>query len=172
MIATYGENDVVNVMNMAYGGVIWEDLVELNIMATHKTAKNIEARKAFTISVANVPHIKEADFLGTASGNDMPDKFERTGLHAVKSSNVDAPVVEEFPVTLECKVLEIQNDERRFRVVGEIINALADESVLDESGEIDASKVNALVFDQFQNSYFSIGEKVGKAWESGAELMK
>lgn len=172
MIATYGENDVVNVMNMAWGGICADNMVALNITETHKTAENILARGAFTLSVADIAHIKEADFFGIATGNKMPDKFARSGLHAVKSSRVDAPIVEEFPITLECKVVEVQNDQYGFRVLGEIVNALADESVLDEKGKVDPSKLNAFVFDQFQNGYYAIGEKVGQAWNSGAELMK
>ena len=172
MIATYGEDDVVDVMNMAWGGICSNNMVALNITETHKTAKNITARGAFTLSIADIPHIKEADFFGIASGNKMPDKFERSGLHAVKSNKVDAPIVEEFPLTLECKVVKIQNDEYGFRVIGEIINVLADEAVLDDKGKIDPAKLNAFVFDQFKSGYYAIGEKVGQAWHSGKSLMK
>lgn len=172
MIATYGEDDIVDVMNMAWGGICAENMVALNITETHKTAKNIKERGAFTLSIADVDHIKEADFFGIASGNKMADKFERSGLHAVKSNNVDAPVVEEFPITLECKVAQIQNDQYGFRVLGEIVNVLADEKVLDEKGNVDPKKLNAFVFDQFQSGYYAIGEKVGQAWSSGVELMK
>lgn len=172
MIATYGENDVVDVMNMAWGGVCANNMVALNITETHKTAKNIKQRKAFTLSIADIPHLDEADFFGIASGNKMADKFERSGLHAVKSSRVDAPVVEEFPLTLECKVAEIQKDAFGFRIVGEIVNVLAEETVLDEKGKVDPAKLNAFVFDQFQNGYYAIGEKVGQAWKNGTGLMK
>lgn len=102
----------------------------------------------------------------------MKDKFERTGLHAVKSENVDAPVITEYPVTLECEVVEMQNQPYGLRVLGRIVNVIADEKVLDEKGKIDASKLHAFAFDQMQNGYYAIGEKVGKAWHSGAELMK
>ena len=172
MIATYGENDTVDVMNMAWGGICAENMVALNITETHRTAQNIKERGAFTISIADVPHIEAADFFGIASGNAMPDKFERSGLHAVKSDRVDAPVVEEFPVTLECKVAEIRRDKFGFRVVGEIVNVLADDRVLDENGKIDPLRLNAFVFDQFQNGYYGIGKKVGQAWNSGSGLMK
>ena len=172
MIATYGENDVVDVMNMAWGGICANNMVALNITQTHRTAKNIKERGAFTLSIADIDHIKEADFFGIASGNKMADKFERSGLHAVKSEKVDAPVVEEFPVTLECRVAEIQNDKFGFRVVGEIVNVLADEKILDEKGKVDPKKLNAFVFDQFQSGYYAIGEKVGQAWSSGSSLMK
>jgi flavin reductase (DIM6/NTAB) family NADH-FMN oxidoreductase RutF len=172
MISTYGENDKVDVMNMAWGGICAENMVALNIGEDHKTPENIKNRKAFTLSIADIPHIKEADFFGIATGNKMTDKFERSGLTAVKSVNVDAPIVTDFPLTLECKVVECQHTVYGFRVLGEIVNVLADENVLDEKGKVDPTKLNAFVFDQFQNGYYAIGEKVGQAWHSGAELMK
>ena len=136
MIATYGADGTVDVMNMAWGGVCAENMVALNIDEDHKTAENIKARGAFTLSIADIPHIKEADFFGIATGNKMPDKFARSGLHAVRSEKVDAPVVEEFPLTLECRVAECQHTAYGFRVLGEIVGVLAEEAVLDEKGRV------------------------------------
>lgn len=172
MIATYNEDGTVNVMNMAWGGICAENMVALNIGENKKTAKNIKAKGAFTLSIADIPHIKEADFFGIATGNTMPDKFARSGLNAVKSEAVDAPVVTDFPLTLECKVVECQNAPSGFRVLGEIVNVLADEKVLDEKGRVNPSLIQAFVFDQFQNGYYAIGEKVGQAWNAGAGLIK
>lgn len=172
MIATYGDNDKVDVMNMAWGGICAENMVSLNISEDHKTSENIKKRGAFTISIADIPHIEAADFFGIASGNTMADKFERSGLTAVKSQRIDAPIVAEFPVTLECKVTEAKNEAYGFHVVGEIVGVLADESVIDENGRVDPAKLNAFVFDQFQNGYYAIGQKVGQAWDSGVKLMK
>lgn len=172
MIATYGDDGTVDVMNMAWGGICAENMVSLNIDTDHKTAKNIKKRGAFTLSIADVPHIQAADFFGTASGNKMEDKFARSGLTAVKSEKVDAPVVQEFPLTLECKVVEDKMEVYGHHVLGEIVGVLADESVLDETGKVDASKLNAFVFDQFRSGYYAIGEKVGQAWHTGAPLMK
>ena len=172
MIATYGEDGTVDVMNMAWGGICAENMVSLNIGEEHKTSANIKRRRAFTLSIADIPHIKEADFFGIASGNKMRDKFNRSGLTATKSEKVDAPVVKEFPLTLECKVVEAKNEVYGFHVVGEIVGTLAEESVLNEKGEVDPVKLNAFVFDQFQNGYYAIGEKVGQAWRTGSDLMK
>lgn len=102
MIATYGDDDTVDVMNMAWGGICAENMVSLNIDEGHKTSENIKKRGAFTLSIADIPHIEAADFFGIASGNKMANKFERSGLTAVKSEKVDAPIVQEFPLTLEC----------------------------------------------------------------------
>jgi len=172
MIATYGDDGVVDVMNMAWGGVCAMNMVALNIDEDHKTSENIKKRGAFTLSIADIPHMEAADFFGIATGNKMADKFERSGLHAVKSTRVDAPVVEEFPLTLECKVVECQNTVYGFRVLGEIVNVLADEEVLDEKGKVDPTKLNAFIFDQFQSGYYAVGEKIGRAWTEGVPLMK
>ena len=113
-----------------------------------------------------------ADFFGIATGNKMADKFERTGYTAVKSANVNAPVIEEFPVVMECELAEIVETDNLHAVVGTIVNVSADEKVLSENGKVDPSKLNALIFDQFQSGYYVAGEKVGKAWNAGKDLMK
>ena len=113
-----------------------------------------------------------ANALGIASGNKMPDKFERSGLSAVKSEKVDAPIVQEFPLTLECRVIEDKMEVYGHHIIGEIVGVLADEAVLDEKGKVDAAKLNAFVFDQVRSGYYAIGEKVGQAWHTGAPLMK
>ncbi len=172
MIGTYNADDSVDVMMMAWGGICAEDMVALNLEADHKTVANLEARKAFTLAVPGVDTLKESDFLGIASANKMADKFARTGLTARKSDKVDAPVILEYPLTMECEVVEMQNQPYGLRVLGRIVNVLADEKVLDEKGKIDAGKIHAFAFDQMRNGYYAIGEKVGQAWNSGAGLMK
>ncbi len=172
MIATYNDDGSVDVMNMAWGGICAENMVSLNIGEEHKTSKNIKKRGAFTISIADTAHLEAADFFGIASGNTMSDKFERSGLTATKSQKIDAPIIEEFPLTLECKVVEDKTEIYGHHVLGEIIGVLADEAVVDEKGRVDPSKLNAFVFDQFQSGYYAIGEKIGTAWQSGAHLMK
>lgn len=172
MVATYGEDGKIDIMNVAWGGICGMDKIALNLATERKTLKNIRARKAFTVALADEAHVKEADFLGTASGNVMTDKFERTGLHAHKSAHVDAPVIEEFPVTMECRLEKVRDCFGEQRVVGTIVNVLADEKVLDEAGKVDASKLNAIMFDQFRNTYYTAGKEIAKAWRVGAELMK
>ena len=172
MVATYGEDGKIDIMNVAWGGICGMDKIALNLATERKTLKNIRTRKAFTVALADEAHVKEADFLGTASGNVMADKFERTGLHAHKSAHVDAPVIEEFPVTMECRLEEIRDCFGEQRVVGTIVNVLAEERVLDEKGKVDAGKLNAIMFDQFRNTYYTVGKEIAQAWRVGAELMK
>lgn len=173
MVATYGKDGKADVMNMAWGGICAHDFVTMSIAKERKTAQNIRERQAFTVSVADIPHLAEADFFGIASGNKMEDKFERSGLHASKSTRVDAPVIEEFPLTLECRAVEFRDDPRLgYQIIGEIVNVLADETVLDEGGKINPARLNAFAFDQMRHGYYRIGEKVGQAFHDGAGLMK
>ena len=172
MIGTYNEDDSVDVMMMAWGGICDMKMVALNLEADHKTVENLKKRNAFTLAVPGTETLKESDFLGIATSNKMEDKFERTGLHAVKGDKVDAPVIEEYPLTLECKVVEFQDQPYGLRVLGEIVSVLADESVLDEKGKIDCGKINTFLFDQMRHNYYAVGEVVGKAWHSGAPLIR
>ena len=171
MIATYNEDGSVDVMNMAWGGVCATDMVSLNIGERHRTSANLKRTGAFTLSVADVDHLAAAEFFGIASGNTMSDKFERSGLTATRSEKVDAPVVNEFPLTLECEVAEARQESYGFHVLGKIVGVLAEERVLDDSGKVDPTRLGAFCFDTFQNGYYAIGEKVGEAWGSGKALM-
>ncbi len=172
MIGTYNEDDTVDVMMMAWGGICAENMAALNLEADHKTVANIRARGAFTLAVPGTDTLEASDFFGIATSNKMADKFARTGLHAVKSKRVDAPVIEEYPVTLECTVERLEEEPYGLRVLGRIVNVLADEKVLDEKGQIDAARLHAFAFDQMQNGYYAVEKKVGQAWHSGAGLMK
>ena len=172
MVGTYGEDGKVDVMQVAWGSIAGMDKIALYLAPDRKTLKNIRAKKAFTVALADEAHIKEADFLGTASGNTMADKFERTGLHAEKSPRVDAPIIQEFPLTMECELAEEAEMFGEIRVVGTIVNVNVDEKVLDEKGKVDAGKLNAVMFDQYRMTYYKVGEEFAKAWNVGKELMK
>ena len=172
MVAAYDEQGKVNVMNAAWGTICDMDKIALIIDDEHKTTQNIRKVKAFTVSLADKEHIAEADFFGIASGNKISDKFQRTGFHAAKSALVNAPIIEEFPVSMECELAEIVETANLFAVVGKIVGVSADEEVLDANGKVDPLKLNALIFDQFQHGYYAVGEKVGQAWNAGKELME
>ena len=172
MIGTYNEDGSTDEMMMAWGGICDENMVALNLSADHKTVANLRARKAFTLAVPGYDTVKESDYLGIISGNDDKDKFKKTGLHSVKSKIVDVPVIEEYPLTLECTVVEFQQQPYGLRILGRIENVLADEKVLDAKGAVDAEKLNAFVFDQIKYGYYAIGKKVGTAWNSGKEFIK
>lgn len=172
MVAAYDENGVVNVMNAAWGTICEMDKIALIIDEGHKTTQNIKKVKAFTVSIADKAHMDGADFFGIATGNKMPDKFAKSGYHAEKSANVNAPIITEFPVALECELAEIVDTDNIYAVIGKIVNVSADENVLGDDGKIDPEKLNALIFDQFRSGYYVASEKVGQAWNAGKAMMK
>ncbi len=172
LVAAYDENDKVNVMNAAWGTITQMDKVLLCIDEDHKTTQNILKTKAFTVGLADRNHMEVADFFGIASGNKMPDKFERSGMYSLDSAMVNAPVIIGIPVTMECELLEVVKTENLYAIIGKIVNVLADERILADDGKIDASKLDPLIFDQFHWSYYSLGEKVGKACHEGKRLME
>ena len=172
MVAAYDEDGVVNVMNAAWGMICNGDRIALFIDEEHKTTQNLLKTRAFTVSLADRAHMDGADFFGIATGNKMPDKFARTGYTAVRSAHVNAPIIEEFPVVMECELADVVENESFYCIVGKIVNTAAEERVLDENGKVDPAKVEALIFDQFRHDYYVTGEKVGRAWNAGAGLMK
>ena len=172
MVAAYDENGKVNVMNVAWGQICDDDKIILFIGKGKRTWLNIQASRAFTVALADEAHMDVADFFGIASGNKISDKFERTGYHAVKSDRVNAPVIEEFPLVMECELLEFLHTDFVDGVVGKIVNVKAEEAVLDERGRVDPARLRALTFDSFGSGYYVTGEKVGRAWNAGMKLMK
>ena len=169
MIATYNEDGSVNVMNAAWGTMQERDTVVLNLTETHKTVENIKARGAFTVSIADAAHVVEADYFGIASGNKVANKLEKAGLTASKAESVDAPVINEFPLCLECKFIEYQNNEYGCGVIGKVVNVTADESVMPD-GKLDMSLVNAIAFDPYTHGYYKVSERVGEAFHDGTKL--
>ena len=137
----------------------------------NSNVKNIKNRKAFTVSIADSNHVIEADYFGIVSGNNTPNKFENSGLTATKSENVDAPIINEFPICLECEFIEYQDDEYGAGVIGKVVNVTADEKVM--NGEkIDINLVNAIAFDPYTHGYYKVGERVGDAFKDGLKIKK
>lgn len=169
MIATYNEDGTVDVMNAAWGTMLDRNQVILNLTETHKTVKNIKERKAFTVSLADAKHVKEADYFGMVSGNNTKDKFERSGLTVTKSELVDAPIINEFPICMECTFIEYQNDEYGCGVIGKIVNVSADEEIMTD-GIVDIKKLEAIAFDPYTHGYYKVTDRVGDAFKIGLEL--
>ncbi len=169
MIATYNEDGSVDVMNAAWGMMLSRNQVALNLTETHKTVQNIMKRKAFTVSIADSKHVREADYFGLVSGNNTPDKFLKSGLTAIKSSNVDAPIIAEFPICMECEFIEYQSDEYGCGVIGNIVNVTALESVMKDD-KVDIDLVNAIAFDPYTHGYYQVAKRVGEAFKDGLEI--
>lgn len=168
IIATYGEDGTPDAMNAAWGGISEGNELSMCLSAGHKTVKNILKRGAFTVSMADAAHVAACDYVGITSANDVADKFAKAGFHAVKSDYVDAPLIEELAVAVECKLKSY--DEETCRMVGEIVNVSVDESVLDAEGKVDVAKAQPITFDPFNNTYVKLGEVVGNAFKDGATL--
>ena len=171
MVATYNEDGSVDVMNAAWGTMQARDTVVLNLTETHKTVKNIKARGAFTVSIADAAHVVEADYFGVVSGNNTPNKFENSGLTASKSEVVDAPVVNEFPLCLECEFIEYQSNEYGCGVIGKVVKVTADESVM-EGNKLNMALINAIAFDPYTHGYYKVTERVGEAFRVGLKLKR
>ena len=164
IVATYDENGVPNAMNAAWG--IITDMNEISIsMSEHKTTENLAKTGAFTVSMATESTVVPCDYVGVESAKKVPDKFEKAGFHATKSQHVNAPLIDELPMALECKVKSFENG----ILVGEIVNVTVDESILTD-GKIDPKKLKPIAFDPVNNTYMGLGEVVGKAFSDGLKL--
>ena len=168
IIGTYNSDGTPNAMNAAWGGISEEKEISICVDNEHKTAANIIARKAFTVSMATANHIAACDYVGLVSGNKEPDKFLKAGFHATRSTFVDAPLIDELPMALDCEL--ISYDFETCRVVGRIVNVCADETIINESGKIDVSKLNPVTYDSMNHHYLVLGEKVGQAFHDGLAL--
>ncbi len=168
IISTYGEDGVPNAMNAAWGGITEENEVTVCISAGHKTTKNILSRGAFVISMADAAHVAECDYVGIVSGNKVENKLEVCGLHTTKSEFVDAPLIDELPLAVECRLKSYDKD--TCRLVGEIVNVSCDGRVLDSEGNLDPSLLRPITFDPFNNTYLALGDKVGDAFSDGLKF--
>ena len=168
ILAAYGEDGTPDAMNAAWGGISDDKELSMCISAGHKTTANILARKAFTVSMATVDQLVACDYVGIESGNQVPEKVSKAGWHTTPSEFVDAPLIDELPMSVECRL--VSYDPESCRLVGEIVNVSADESVLDADGKIDPDKLQPIIFDPIHNAYRKLGEKAGNAFRDGAKL--
>ncbi len=164
IVGTYDENGVPNAMNAAWG--IITDMNEITIsMSPHKTTENLAHTGAFTVSIATEDTVIPCDYVGVESASKVADKFAKAGFHATKSEYVNAPLIDELPMALECKVKSYEDE----ILVGEIVNVCADESILTD-GKIDPKKLKPIAYDPVNHTYMSMGEVVGKAFRDGLKL--
>lgn len=169
IIGTYDKNGVPNAMNAAWGGISNSTEISFCLSSNHKTIKNLKEIGEFTVSIATEEYLKACDYVGIVSGNKEPNKFEKAGFHHTQAEKINAPIIEELPMSLECKM--ISYDEKTETLRGMIINVSADESILTDS-KIDVKKLNPIIFDPIHTEYWSMGEKVGNAFSDGKEIIK
>lgn len=169
IIASYDEDGVPNAMNAAWAGECTRHEVCFNI-GDHKTTENIVRKGAFTVAPADADNVVTADYFGIATGNEV-NKAEKSELTFTRSEHVDAPVIEEYPLTMECEVTAIDGDEHGARIVGRVVNVLVDEEILGVDGKVDFGKWRPLVYDAAHMTYRVVGEEVGRAWNVGKPLV-
>ena len=168
IIGTYDSIGVANAMNAAWGMVCDTAQVCICLSASHKTVKNLLKTKEFTVAMADSKNVLPADFVGVVSANNMPNKLEKSGWHTTKSQFINAPVIDELPLTLECKLVSYDTESEI--CIGEVVNVVADEEILDSSGKIDLTKFKPICYDCDGHGYYTLGEKVGQAFSDGLKL--
>ena len=169
IVASYDENGEPNAMNAAWGGQCGGMQVSIS-MSHHRTTDNIEKAKAFTISFATQDQAAACDYVGIVSQDKVPDKMAKCGWTVTKSDKVNAPIIDQLPVAIECKLVEIQHEFGEMRIVGEIVGMKADDSVLTD-GKVDLAKLKPIMFDGAALCYRTIGDNIGGAWNLGKKFM-
>ena len=168
IVGTYDEDGMPNAMNAAWGTVCDTAQVAICLSAGHKTVKNLLTTKAFTVAIADVKNVAAADYVGLVSGNKQPDKLTKTGWRITKSEFVNAPLIEDFPLVLECAL--VSYDTETEICIGEVVNVSADENILSENGKIDVEKLQPLCYASEVRGYYTLGQKVGDAFSDGLKL--
>lgn len=166
IIGTYDEQGNANAMNAAWGGIVGSHEIMIDL-GSHKTTENMMQTKAFTVSVADAEHVVACDYVGIASGNNEPDKMKKAGFTTTKSKFVNAPVINELPLTLECVLTKVIDGSK---YLGEIKNVSVDEKILGADGEIDLGKFAPITYDTVHYGYYKLGERVGNAFQDGKQL--
>ena len=168
IVAAYDIDGTPNAMNAAWGGIHTDDMIGICLADDHKTTKNILETKAFTVSVAIVNEVAACDYVGIVSGNNEPDKFKKAGFTAIKSEFVNAPIIEQLPMCLECEL--VSYDEESCYMVGKIVNVSIDESVINDNNKIDVQKLQPITYDPCNRDYIALGNKVGNAFSDGKKI--
>ena len=166
MIATYNDDGTVDLMNAAWGSVADYEKIAISLAEEHLTYKNILRNKAFTVAIGIKEYVTECDYVGIVSGNQIKDKFEKSGLHASKSDVVNAPIIDEFPLVIECTLSRVTEEGL---VIGDIVDTKVDDSII-KDGKIDLSKFHPITYDTTNHTYISLGEVVGKAFHDGLSI--
>lgn len=169
IIGTYDENGKADAMNAAWGGQVGGNQISVSL-SSHRTTDNLKLNKEFTVAFATVNQVAECDYVGIISQNKVPDKLEKCGWTVTKSDKVNAPVIDQLPVTIECKVIELQEEFHETRVVAEIVGMKAEEAVLTE-GKVDLDKLRPIAFDTVALCYREVGANVGFAWGEGKKFI-
>ena len=169
LVATYNEDGSVDLMNAAWGTMLDRERMALNLTETHRTVENIKQRKGFVVHIADTAHVVEADWFGVVSAKKEKDKFAKSGLTATKSSLVDAPVINELPIAIECEFIEYQSGDTGLGVIGRVLQTSVEADKM-KDGKVDIESLNAIAFDPYTHGYYQVGKRVGEAFKDGLKL--
>lgn len=169
LISTFNEDGSVDVMNAAWGTMVDRDVVALNLTETHKTVRNIEERGGFVVHIADAGHVAQADYFGVVSGHKVHDKLANAGMTFTKSDLVDAPVINELPIAMECEFIEYQDNTYGLGVIGKVLRTSVEEANL-KDGKVDIDSVGAIAFDPYTHGYYKVCGRVGEAFKDGLKL--
>ena len=171
ILTTYDENGVPNAMNAAWGGIYDEHQVMVCLATDHKTTANIALNKEFAICFPTSKHVNEADYFGIVSGNEVKNKFDGLNLSISKSNFINAPIINEFPIALECKILSLKEVcEGTTIVIAEVINTSVDKSILDPNLKVDSDKFDFICYDPINHKYRTVGKEIADAFIAGLSL--
>lgn len=169
IIGSYDENHNPNAMNAAWGGIYDTNQIII-CLGSHKTTENIKKSKAFTVAFATVETVTPSDYVGIISQNREPNKIKKAGLIAEKASKVNAPIFTNYPLSIECELIDLINEgEGGGNIIGQIVNVSADENIL-TNGKIDFKKLRPITFDPVSHQYIALGEVVAEAFKEGLKL--
>ena len=169
IIGSFDENGNPNAMNAAWGGIYDTNQVII-CLGSHRTTDNIKKSKAFTVAFATVETVTASDYVGLVSQNNEPDKIKKAGLHYEKASKVNAPLFLNYPLTIECELVDLINEgEGGGNIIGQIVNVSADEKIL-TNGKVDYKKLKPITFDASNHQYVALGEVVAEAFKEGLKL--
>ena len=169
IIAPYDASGKANAMNAAWCGQVGGNQLSISL-SPHKTTDNLKLNKEFTVSFATKEYVEACDYVGIASQNKTDDKLEKCGFTTTKSDKVNAPIIDQLPVAIECKVVKFEEEFNETRVVAEIVGLKADESVLTDD-KVDLDKLHLIAFDTVGLCYREVGTKVAGAWNAGKKFM-
>lgn len=169
LISTFNNDGSVDVMNAAWGTMLERDKVALNLTETHKTVENIKSRKGFVIHIADAKHVAQADYFGVVSGHKEADKFAKSGMTFTKSELIDAPIINEFPIAMECEFIEYQSDDTGMGVIGRVLRTSVEEANM-KDGKVDIDSLEAIAFDPYTHGYYKVVGRVGNAFSDGLKL--
>lgn len=167
IISTYNEDGSIDCMNAAWGTMEDTDVILLELTSDHLTSENIQRMKAFTVSYCDAKNVESGDFVGLVSGKKDKNKFKKTNWTAIKSEFVNAPIINELPICMECELDRISTDNDAFVVFGKLKNISVREDILNEEGKIDYQKANLITYNSIDQSYHILGEAIAKAFSVG-----